>query len=387
MAWIESHTTLREHPKTKRLCRLLGINRREAIGLLHILWWWVLDFAPEGDLSGFSDEDIADSIDWEGDAHELLGALRQAGFIDEDHHVHDWDEHAEKWIARRRANAERMRLARAQRNGSSHSKGSAHVQSTFAARAAQNGKSVGLPDQPDQPTNRTNQPDLHPNPPPPAEEGTFPQDVVERISRLPTDLDAAAFHAATESALASLGFTCQREARVADRGDGHEGRLDLVAERRGSRIAFELDDRTPRRKSIAKLAGATDCHFRAVVLRCPADGPLPHVARQITVIGAGRWGDESAQQVALTPATPEDVATWEQARAELSVGMLPANAEKLAALEPIGRAPDGGLHLRAPPWVDGKYIRHMVAKALLDAGDAAGPRVVIVEARPRSTEG
>jgi hypothetical protein len=151
MAWIESHTTLREHPKTKRLCRLLGINRREAIGLLHILWWWVLDFAPEGDLSDFSDEDIADSIDWEHDAQLLVAGLTQAGFMDEDRRVHDWDEFAEKWIARRRANAERMRLARAGRNGTADSKGSPHVRDTSGARAAQKSKSVGLPDQPDQP--------------------------------------------------------------------------------------------------------------------------------------------------------------------------------------------------------------------------------------------
>jgi hypothetical protein len=162
MAWIESHTTLREHPKTKRLCRLLGINRREAIGLLHFLWWWAIDFAPEGDLSDFSDEDIADSIDWVCDAQQLIVSLTQAGFVDKDRRIHDWDEFAEKWIARRRANSERMRVARADRNGTAHSKGAAHVHDTSGARATQKAKSVGLPDQPDQP----DQPDRIPPQPP-----------------------------------------------------------------------------------------------------------------------------------------------------------------------------------------------------------------------------
>lgn len=85
--------------------------------------------------------------------------------------------------------------------------------------------------------------------------------------------------------------------------------------------------------------------------------------------------------VELTPVKPEDLAVWNQALADASSGMLPANAEKLGELVPIGRAPDGGLHLRAPPGRQGmgRYRNH-VARALLDAGDAAGPRVTIVEA-------
>jgi hypothetical protein len=87
--------------------------------------------------------------------------------------------------------------------------------------------------------------------------------------------------------------------------------------------------------------------------------------------------DEPAQSDAeLTPATPGDVAVWNQARAELVDGWSPANAEKLEAFEPLGRAADGGLHLRAPPGANGPSYRHQVARAL---GDAAGPSVVIVE--------
>ena len=54
--------------------------------------------------------------------------------------------------------------------------------------------------------------------------------------------------------------------------------------------------------------------------------------------------------------------------------MKPGNWEQLVEpLEPLGRAPDGGLRLRAPP---GQSIALRVAtavkKALLDEGEQAG---------------
>lgn len=292
MAWIESHTTLREHPKRKRLSRLLAINARETIGLLHILWWWVLDFAPEGDLSAYSDEDIADSIDWEGDAGHLVAALTQAGFMDEDRQVHDWDEFAEKWIARRRANAERMRLARAGRNANGHSKGSAHVQNTSDARAPQNAESVGLPDQP---TNRTNQPDLTNQPDQPT--GTSPQ----------------------PPPLAEGGRSRRRER---SNGTSHDAE----------------------------------------------SGP--------------------AAQAVVTPPSPDDEALWslalEAIRDEVPTPAWRSNVETFVQpLIPIGRAADGGLHLRAPPGQasHSQRFKGYVARALCDAGDANGANVAIVEGR------
>jgi hypothetical protein len=384
MAWIELHQAVWTHRKTFELASLLDLDETYAAAHVIRLWTWALDNAPSGDLSALSDRAIAFGAGWRGDVTALVDALVRSGWLDDDRRIHDWEEYAGRLVERREANAERARLARAARRGQAQNGHAQDVASTSGVRAHD---VRGLPDRtgPD-----TTQPDttgpngyLHPNPPPQAEEGTFPQDVEERLSRLPMDLDAAAFHAAAEASLAALGFECKREVPVQNRGDGHAGRLDLVASRRGVRIAFEFDDRMPRRKSIAKLAGALDCLFRVVVLRCPAEGPLPHVARDITVIGAGRM----AEPVELTPATPEDVATWNQARAELAAGWLPANAEKLAALVPIGRGPDGGLRLRAPPWADGLKYRDHVAKALLDAGDAAASHVVIFEARPGSTEG
>ena len=115
MAWIESHQELARHPKTRRLCRELGINLREGIGLLHLLWWWALDYADDGDISTYDASDIADACLWDGDADALLDALVQAGWIDQDadgRHIHDWDDYAGRILDQRRANAERQRRHR-----------------------------------------------------------------------------------------------------------------------------------------------------------------------------------------------------------------------------------------------------------------------------------
>jgi hypothetical protein len=116
--YIESHTELRDHPKTKKLARLLGLNIRETIGLLHVFWWWVILYAPDGDTSPFTDEDIDDGCGWTGKKASLRGALTdcgtggQPGFVDPDGKVHDWEEYGGKLWRRREANRERMCAAR-----------------------------------------------------------------------------------------------------------------------------------------------------------------------------------------------------------------------------------------------------------------------------------
>lgn len=124
MSWIESHQELARHPKTRRLARTLGISIPTAIGHLHLLWWWALDFADDGDLSRFEAEDIADGMIWEGDPDAAVDALASAGFLDADQRIHDWDDFAGRLVQRRKSNAERMRETRA-----------THVQRTFSARA------------------------------------------------------------------------------------------------------------------------------------------------------------------------------------------------------------------------------------------------------------
>jgi hypothetical protein len=145
LAWIESHQTLRDHPKTLKLARLLRVNRAAVIGHLQCLWWWAMDYAHDGDLSRHDELDIAIGADWEGCPSALIDALVTVGFLDRDVDgtlvIHDWHDYAGKLIERRKANAERMRKARAASNqpaSAAHdedvSARAAHVQGTQRAR-------------------------------------------------------------------------------------------------------------------------------------------------------------------------------------------------------------------------------------------------------------
>ena len=114
MAWIESHQELREHPKTKRFARELNITIPHAVGLLHCLWWWAVDYAPDGDLTKYDADDLGDAAGWDGTGESFLAALTGARFVDEDPmRIHSWDEYTGRLMYSRAANAERKRLSRA----------------------------------------------------------------------------------------------------------------------------------------------------------------------------------------------------------------------------------------------------------------------------------
>jgi hypothetical protein len=130
--WIESHQSLRNHPKVKKAARLAGINEFEMIGRLHCLWWWALDYAPDGDLTNYSADDIESAVDWTGTPGSFYSALLGCGFnghcglLERDEvsiSIHDWHEYGGRLLQKREANKERMRDARA-----------SHVQNTTIAR-------------------------------------------------------------------------------------------------------------------------------------------------------------------------------------------------------------------------------------------------------------
>lgn len=131
--WIPSYASLRDHPKLKRLSRILSMDRPSVVGYLHYLWWWAMDYAPDGDLSRFTADDVADAIDWQGDASVFMGALRSSGFVDGDQ-LHDWETYGGKLHEKRETNAERMRNARANRVQSTCDARAENVQSTCRAR-------------------------------------------------------------------------------------------------------------------------------------------------------------------------------------------------------------------------------------------------------------
>lgn len=118
MAWIESHQSLLNHPKTKRAARQLSVPVVHMIGHLHLLWWWALDYAPDGDLSAFDIDDLADAAGWEGVADEFVKALIDAGgkgpgFLDSDAaglRIHNWQERGGRLHESRRIGGESGRL-------------------------------------------------------------------------------------------------------------------------------------------------------------------------------------------------------------------------------------------------------------------------------------
>lgn len=91
MAWIESHQSLGKHPKVLRLAGELKVHKMQAIGHLHGLWWWALEYAADGDLSKFEAAEIEAACEWPGIPGALNTALRNNGWIDQNKHIHDWD--------------------------------------------------------------------------------------------------------------------------------------------------------------------------------------------------------------------------------------------------------------------------------------------------------
>jgi len=108
MAWIKSDQSLRQHPKLTRLMVILQIEKPQAIGHMHLLWYWVLDYAKGGDTSKFSSQEIAIGAEWKGDSELFVRALRESRFMDENGYIHDWMDYSGKLEVVKRDNAARQ---------------------------------------------------------------------------------------------------------------------------------------------------------------------------------------------------------------------------------------------------------------------------------------
>lgn len=127
MAYVEAHAGLRDHLKTKKVARLLGIPKVQVIGHMLCLWWWCQEYAQDGDLSGFDAADIADAAEWEGEPQTFVDALLNcgakggAGFLryDSDNAmiINDWYQYGGKLFVKREQSATRMRNMRARNAG------------------------------------------------------------------------------------------------------------------------------------------------------------------------------------------------------------------------------------------------------------------------------
>tara|TARA_Y100000004_G_scaffold10630_1_gene11571 strand:- start:3035 stop:3916 length:882 start_codon:yes stop_codon:yes gene_type:complete len=118
MAWIKSEQALASHPKVHLLAKTLGISVPQVIGHLHLLWWWALDYADNGDLTRYKDF-IPNASQWDGDEKLYIDSLIEHGFIDVEGNkliIHDWLDYTGALIETREKDAERKRLARQSKN-------------------------------------------------------------------------------------------------------------------------------------------------------------------------------------------------------------------------------------------------------------------------------
>jgi len=123
MAWIESHDDVWEHYKTLKLTRLLGIRRAEAVGCLHSLWHFVLRNAwRDANLEAWGDEGIEFAARWEGNAGEMVAALREVGYLDGSV-VHGWSERAGRLVEDRKRKESGKNPTAAERTSFQESRG------------------------------------------------------------------------------------------------------------------------------------------------------------------------------------------------------------------------------------------------------------------------
>lgn len=171
--WIESHQSLRDHPKLIRAARRLKITRPQLIGHLHCLWWWALDYAQDGDLSAYAVEDIADAADWTGDAADFVGALAETarigdrpGFLEKQESgaflIHDWYDYAGKLLDKRAIDAARKRASRRQDSSDASAGHPQDIQAPVPVTAQV--PNLTVPNL----TNQPNQPELGANTTPPS---------------------------------------------------------------------------------------------------------------------------------------------------------------------------------------------------------------------------
>ncbi|WP_421722400.1 hypothetical protein [Alloalcanivorax xenomutans] len=92
-----------DHPKTLDFAARLDVCLPQAIGHLELLWAFVAQKTPHGNVGKWPDGAIARASHWSGDPTVFVTALCEAGFIEAhpDHRfiVHDWHEHAPRWVA------------------------------------------------------------------------------------------------------------------------------------------------------------------------------------------------------------------------------------------------------------------------------------------------
>lgn len=142
MAWIELHTSLRNHPKIIVLASELGISKIQAIGHVVCLWTWALEYVEDGDLSKYTPEIIESACEWNGQKGSLYNELI-GKFVDKDHFIHDWYDYAGRYLTAKYRTHGSLKLVEIKRKYESR-KGQTKVR----PRSVKGPSKVVLPNQP-----------------------------------------------------------------------------------------------------------------------------------------------------------------------------------------------------------------------------------------------
>ncbi len=97
------------------LAKLPGERPRDVLGSLACLWSSVFNESPGGDVSRWSDEEIAFAAEWHGDPAAFVAALRAGRWIDADGRIHDWCEWGGYLFRVRKTRAEQKAAERERR--------------------------------------------------------------------------------------------------------------------------------------------------------------------------------------------------------------------------------------------------------------------------------
>jgi len=114
MAWIEVHQELFSHPKVARTAKVLKKDYATTLGYLVSLWLWAAAYARDGELSGFSNDEIATACNADGGLN-IKKALQETQWIDEKDgklSLHDWKKHGVRILEESKR---RMRKSRRER--------------------------------------------------------------------------------------------------------------------------------------------------------------------------------------------------------------------------------------------------------------------------------
>lgn len=88
--YVRIMTGFYSHRKTARLRSKIG---NDAFWIPPRLWAYCAENQPDGDVSGYSADELAMLLGCSSNAQAMLEALKEAGFITQDGKVHGWDEH------------------------------------------------------------------------------------------------------------------------------------------------------------------------------------------------------------------------------------------------------------------------------------------------------